>query len=37
MELIDFEIDVFAGLVRARLVADPGYTALQTIPASAPR
>ncbi len=28
---VDFEIDVFAGLARGRLVRDPGYTAVQTI------
>jgi transposase len=31
MSLLDFEIDVFAGLARARLARDPGYTAVQTI------
>jgi len=36
MELLDFEIDVFARLVRARLLADPGYTTLQTIPGIGP-
>jgi hypothetical protein len=30
MDLLDFEIDVFAGLVKGRLARDPGYTAVQT-------
>jgi transposase len=36
LELIDFEIDVFTGLVRTRLLADPGYAAVQTIPGVGP-
>ena len=36
MELLDFEIDHFAGMVRGRLAADPGYTAVQTIPGIGP-
>src|SRR5882757_721204 len=32
MDALEFEIELFAGLARVRLVADPGYTALQTIP-----
>jgi transposase len=36
MELVDFEIDVFARMVRGRLAADPGYAALQTIPGIGP-
>jgi transposase len=32
MDAVEFEIEVFAGLARVRLVADPGYAALQTIP-----
>jgi transposase len=32
MDLLDFEIDVAAGLVTGRLSRDPGYTAVQTIP-----
>jgi len=28
---LDFEIDLFAGLIRGRLVRDPGYQAVQTI------
>jgi transposase len=33
---VDFEIEVFAGLVRARLARDPGYTAIQQIPGVGP-
>jgi transposase len=29
---LDVEIDLFARLIRGRLVADPGYRAVQTIP-----
>jgi transposase len=36
IDLLDFEIDVFAGLVRGRLAHDPGYTAVQTIPGIGP-
>jgi transposase len=36
MDLLDFEIDVFARLVRGRLARDPGYTAVQTIPGIGP-
>ncbi len=36
MELLDFEIDHFAGMVRGRLAADPGYVAVQTIPGIGP-
>jgi len=36
LELLDFEIDVVAGLVRARLATDPGYAALQAIPGVGP-
>jgi transposase len=32
MDLLDFEIDIFAKLVNGRLAKDPGYTAVQTIP-----
>ncbi len=32
---LDFEIDVFAGQVRGRLAADPGYVAVQGSPGSA--
>jgi len=33
---LDFEIDLFAGLVRGRLAADPGFAAVQTIPGVGP-
>ena len=33
---LDFEIDVFAGLVRARLFRDPGFVAVQAIPGVGP-
>jgi transposase len=33
---LDFEIDTFARLVAGRLCADPGYTAIQTIPGVGP-
>ena len=36
LEGIDFEIEVFTGLVRGRLARDPGYTAVQTIPGIGP-
>jgi transposase len=36
MELLEFEIDVFAALVRARLATDVGYRAVQTIPGVGP-
>jgi transposase len=36
MDCLEFEIEVFAGLARVRLVADPGYTALRTIPGIGP-
>lgn len=32
MDALEFEIDLFAGIVRTRLVTDPGYTAVRTIP-----
>jgi transposase len=32
MEATDFEVELFAGMARARLAADPGYTAVRTIP-----
>jgi transposase len=32
IDCLQFEIDLFAGLARVQLVADPGYTALRTIP-----
>jgi len=36
MDLLDFEIDLFAGMVRGRLATDPGYAAVQTIPGIGP-
>jgi len=33
---LDFEIDLFTGMVRGRLVRDPGYVALQQIPGIGP-
>ena len=36
IEDLDFEIDVFAGLARGRLVRDPGYVAVQQIPGIGP-
>jgi transposase len=32
LDTVDFEIDVFASLVRGRLAGDPGYAAIQRIP-----
>src|SRR5882757_1809970 len=36
IEALEFEIELFAGLARVRLHADPGYTALRTIPGIGP-
>jgi transposase len=36
IDALEFEIGVFAGLARSRLVSDPGYTAVQTIPGIGP-
>ena len=36
IEDLEFEIDLFAGLVRGRLAANPGYQAVQTIPGVGP-
>ncbi len=36
MDGLDFEIDLFTNLVRGRLRADPGYTAVQQIPGIGP-
>jgi len=36
MEAVDFEAELFAGMVRARLAADPAYTAVRTIPGIGP-
>jgi transposase len=33
---LEFEIDLFSGLVRGRLLHDPGYLAVQTIPGIGP-
>ena len=33
---LDFEIDLFAGLVRGRMVREPGYSAVQNIPGIGP-
>ena len=36
IEAVQFEIDLFARLVRGRLARDPGYVAVQTIPGIGP-
>jgi transposase len=36
IDLLDFEIDIFAKLTHVRLARDPGYTAVQTIPGIGP-
>jgi transposase len=36
MDTLEFEIEVYTKMVRTRLAADPGYTALQTIPGIGP-
>ena len=36
IEDLDFEIDLFAGIVRGRLALDPGYLAVQQIPGIGP-
>jgi transposase len=36
IDMLDFEVEVFAGLVSAGLRADPGYAAVQTIPGVGP-
>lgn len=36
IDAVQFEIDVFAGLIRGRLARDPGYAAVQTIPGIGP-
>jgi len=36
MEALDFETELFAGMVRSRLAADPGYVAVRTIPGIGP-
>ena len=36
MDDLDFEINLFAGLVRGRMSHEPGYTAVQNIPGIGP-
>jgi transposase len=36
MDSLDFEVDLFAGLVRGRLAGDPAYLAVQTVPGVGP-
>ena len=36
MDDVDFEITVFAGIIRGRLAHEPGYTAVQKIPGIGP-
>jgi transposase len=36
MDDLDFETDLFAGMIRGRLATDPGYTAVRTIPGIGP-
>jgi transposase len=36
LDTVDFEVDVFAGLIRVRLARDPGYAAVQAIPGIGP-
>lgn len=36
MDDLDFEITLFAGMIRGRMVTDPGYTAVQKIPGIGP-
>jgi transposase len=36
MDLLDFEIDMFSGLARARLATNPAHAAVQTIPGIGP-
>jgi transposase len=36
VDLLDFEVDVFARLVRNQLASDPGYVSVQTIPGIGP-
>ena len=36
MDDLDFEVDLFTGMVRGRLVREPGYTAVQIIPGIGP-
>jgi transposase len=36
MDDLDFEVDLFAGMVRGRMAREPGYTAVQKIPGIGP-
>lgn len=36
IEALEFEIDLFPGMIRGRLARDPGYSAVQTIPGIGP-
>jgi len=36
IDMLEFEIDVFAGLTRGQLAKDPGYVAVQTLPGIGP-
>ena len=36
IDALEFEVDLFAGIVRGRLAHDPGYAAVQTIPGIGP-
>jgi transposase len=36
MDDLEFEVDLFAGMVRGRMVREPGYTAVQVIPGIGP-
>jgi transposase len=36
MDALDFETELFAGMVRSRLACDPGYAAVRTIPGIGP-
>ena len=36
MDDLDFEINLFAGIIRGRLAKEPGYTAVQNIPGIGP-
>ncbi len=36
IEALEFEIDLFAGMIRGRLARDPAYAAVQTIPGVGP-
>ena len=36
MDDLDFEVDLFAGIIRGRMAPEPGYTAVQVIPGIGP-